>query len=315
MLQANIVNPVDHLSYLRTMGGHHHTHLTDKPSLRYLRTALILNVTFTIIEIIGGFWTNSVAILTDAMHDLGDSISLGIALYFQWIAGRGKTKTFTYGFRRFSLLGALLNGFILFGGSIFLAYETLDRLLAPQDVKADGMILLAILGIAFNGAAYLQLKRGGTMNERMAAIHILEDALGWILVLIGSIVMYFVDVPIIDPILSILILGWILYNVTRNLKESFRIILQAKPKDIDIERMKQEMLELEGVLAVDDLHGWSLDGEYHVISTHVRIDPSSSMDEATELKRKIREVLSHERIEHITIELSTDHEPMDWHQH
>ncbi len=289
--------------------------LAHQPSLRHLRTALIVNVSFTIIELIGGLWTNSMLILTDALHDAGDSVSLGIALYLQYYSRKGSDKKFTYGYRRFSILGALINGIILFGGSIFLIIELLHRLADPENVKADGMIGLAILGILFNGFAAWRLRQGSSINERMAATHLMEDVLGWIAVLIGSIVMYFEYIPILDPILSLGILTWVLFNVFRNMRDVFRVILQATPRGVDPEAITREIEELPEIKTVQDLHIWSLDGEYHIISLHVMITDHYPEETVIKLKEKIRHILSDESIEHVTIEISTDSEPEVWHDH
>jgi cobalt-zinc-cadmium efflux system protein len=289
--------------------------LSSQPKLKYLRIALILNITFTIIEAVGGFITNSMAILTDALHDAGDAISLSLALYFQYMSRKGSDKTFTYGYRRFSLLGALLNGFILFAGSLFLIAETVQRLQHPEDVKPTEMIGLAIFGAVMHGIAAWQLRKGSSLNEKMAGTHLLEDTLGWIAVLIAATVMHFYYIPILDPILSLLILGWILFNVFRNLSDVFRVILQAVPKGIDQQAIKRELEALPGVKKVDDLHIWSLDGEYNIVSLHLMVPGNIELDALTDLKAAVRDVLKHDSIEHVTIEFSTLGEPEEWHAH
>ncbi len=202
--------------------GHHHHHTGN------IKVAFWLNLTFCILEFAGGLFTNSVAILSDALHDLGDSFSLGLAWYFQKISQRKRDKLFSYGYKRFSLLGALINSMILLIGSVFIVREAIPRILHPETSNAQGMIIFALIGIAVNGAAVLRLKKGSSINERVISLHLIEDVLGWVAVLIAAVVMLFVDVPVLDPLLSLLITGYILYNVVKNLKQiiCFLIILE-----------------------------------------------------------------------------------------
>ncbi|MEG0499489.1 MAG: cation diffusion facilitator family transporter [Rikenellaceae bacterium] len=193
---------------------HHHHHNT---SGKTIATAFLLNLFFAIFELFGGLYTNSIAITSDALHDFGDSISLGLAWYFEKLAKRKRTKSYSYGYKRFSVLGAIINSLILLCGSIVVLYEAIPRLFNPVHSDVKGMFIFAIVGIAVNGFAALRLKRGETLNERTVSLHLLEDVLGWVAILIGSIVMYFVDAPIIDPIMSVIITIFILYNVFRNL--------------------------------------------------------------------------------------------------
>ena len=204
--------------------SHHHHH-----GDRNIGIAFFLNLVFTIIEIGGGLLTNSVAILSDALHDLGDSLSLGMAWYFQRLSGKGRDQKYSYGYRRFSLLGALINALILTVGSVYIIIEAVSRLQHPEPAHAFGMIWLAVLGVMVNGAAVLQLKKGISINEEMISLHLLEDVLGWVAVLIGALIMYRFDLPIIDPILSLGIAIFVLYNAFKGLKKTLFIILQAVP--------------------------------------------------------------------------------------
>ncbi len=192
-----------------------HDHIHHRGGSKNIRTAFFLNVTFTIIEIIGGIMTNSMAILSDAVHDLGDSLSLGMAWYFQGLSSKGRDKSFSYGYGRFSLLGALINVCVLLIGSILILWKTIPRLLAPEAVDTTGMMILAVIGVIFNGLAVYRMRGGKSLNERVVALHLMEDVLGWVAVLIGSIIMHFFDLPIIDPILSLLITGELAYLIAR----------------------------------------------------------------------------------------------------
>jgi len=196
------------------MSEHHHRH-HPAGDTGNLKTAFFLNFAFTIIEIIGGILTNSVAILSDAIHDFGDSLSLGLAWYLQKLSKKGRNSTFTYGYKRFSLLGAIITSLVLVIGSVIILYEAIPRLFQPEPAHVPGMIGMAILGVIVNGAAVWRTRSGQSMNEQVVSWHLLEDVLGWMAVLLGAVLMYFFDAPIIDPLLSIGITLFILYNVAR----------------------------------------------------------------------------------------------------
>ena len=242
-----------------------HPHSLDH-SVKHIRYAFFLNLFFSIVEVVGGILTNSVAILSDALHDLGDSVALGISWYFQNVSKRQSNKKYSYGYGRYSVVGALVSTFILAVGSILIISESIPRLIHPEEADALGMIWIAVLGVLVNGASVWRLRKGKSLNEKVVALHLLEDALGWIAVLIGAVVMYFYDVPILDPILSLMIASWILFNVYRNLRKIFHILLQATPKGIDIEEITAHIQGIPGVLGVHDCHVWSMDGEYNVMT-------------------------------------------------
>ncbi|MGY0407806.1 MAG: cation diffusion facilitator family transporter [Polaribacter sp.] len=286
--------------------GHHHHHDT---SSKNIKIAFFLNLFFTIIEFIGGLYTNSLAITSDAIHDLGDSISLGLAWYFQKKATKKATKTYSYGFKRFSLLGAIINSTVLLIGTIFIIKESIPRILNPEASDAKGMMWFAIFGIIVNGAAVIKLKKGTSINERVVSLHLLEDVLGWIAVLIASIVMQFWKVPILDPILSLLIALFILYNVFKNGKESIRIILQGTPIHISTDKVKEKVLGFTEVKGIHDCHLWSMDGEYNVLTSHIIVDESLTWETRSKLKLKLRKVLHDDfHLEHVTLELEVSNE-------
>lgn len=290
--------------------GHHHTH-NHSSDVKNIKAAFFLNLLFTIVEIIGGLYVNSMAILSDAVHDLGDSLSLGFSWYFQKLSKKGRDKTFSYGYKRFSVLGAIINSIVLVAGSLLILAETVPRLWQPVQPNAQGMLLLSILGIIINGAAVLKMKKGVSINEKVVSLHLLEDVLGWVAVLIGSIVMMFYDVPILDPLLSLLIAGFILYNVVKNLKASFKIILQANPQELNQEAIKEKVLTVPKVKSVHDLHSWTMDGNYHIMSIHIVLEKGITMGEQMEVKSKVREVMGQQAIDHVTIEVDCVEEPCE----
>ncbi|MFT7056391.1 MAG: cobalt-zinc-cadmium efflux system protein [Roseivirga sp.] len=288
---------------------HHHGH--HHHGTKNLRVAFFLNLFFTLVEIVGGLYTGSLAILSDALHDLGDSLSIGLSWYFQKLSQKGRDKKFSYGYKRFSLLGAVINSIVLLAGAVVILTKAIPALFDPNTVDAKGMMYLAIFGVIVNGAAVLKLRKGSSINEKVISLHLLEDVLGWVAVLIGSLVMMFWDLPIIDPILSLLIAVYIIYNASRNLKKSTLIILQAKPNEVDIEQIHKTLLSIPEITGVHDCHVWSMDGEYNVLSAHLVIEAAISMDDMANIKRKAKSLLKQEHIVHATFEFEGKGEPCD----
>ena len=287
---------------------HAHSHAHSQDVSGNIGIAFFLNLSFTIIEIIGGILTNSIAIISDAVHDFGDSLSLALAWYFQKISKKGSNKQYSYGYKRFSLLGAIINSVVLIVGSIYILSEAIPRLISPQETSAKGMFLLGILGIIVNGAAFLRMRKTSSINERVVSLHLLEDVLGWAAVLVGSAVMYFTNLTIIDPILSIGIACFILFNVFKNIRQTLLILLQGTPVGIEQEHIIEELKKLEYVVDIHDLHIWSLDEEYNILTVHIILSEVLPMGNLAELKEKIRAFLKEEKIQHSTIEFETPDE-------
>lgn len=282
-------------------GHHHHHHGSEKNLL----LAFFLNLLFAIIELIGGLWTNSVAILSDALHDFGDSISLGVAWRLQKLSEKGRTPHFTYGYKRFSLLGALMISLILLIGSFFVLQASIARIINPvEDINATGMLYLAIFGLAINGFAAYRLSKGSSLSERAVMLHMLEDVLGWAAVLIVSIVMHFVNLPILDSLLSIGITIFILTNVYRNLKSTFYVLLQGTPEDLDLGGFEERLRSISGVKSVHDVHAWTLDGERHVMTVHLVLSSEDNVSPTHEsnIKDSVRTLSREYGINHVTIE-------------
>lgn len=281
---------------------HQHHHGDEHHSTRNIAVAFWLNLGFTILEIIGGLLTNSVAIVSDALHDLGDSLSLGLAWYFQRLGQKGRDKKYTYGYRRFSVLGALINTVVLVAGSIVILFRAIPRLIHPEEVESEGMILLAILGVIVNGWAAYRLMKEDSLNERVVALHLLEDVMGWVAVLIGSIVIYFWEIYWIDPVLSLLITVYILYNAVRNLLAALGILMQQTPKGVDMDKVKATLEDIPQILDAHDLHVWSLDGRYKVMTLHAQVHPDTTMMQAEGIKANVHSEMKELGIHHVTVE-------------
>ena len=282
---------------------------TDRSTTsRNIRIVFILNLLFTAIEIIGGFWTNSMAILSDALHDLGDSFALGITLILDKLSHRVSDEKYSYGYQRFNLLAALINTIILVIGSIFIFSEAIPRLSHPEHSNAQGMVIFAIIGIAVNGAAALRLRGSKSQNTKIIAWHLLEDVLGWTAVLIVAFVLLFKDIHILDPLLSILITAYVLYNVLKNLKKTLSLFLQGVPEDIEIKKLEENILNQPRVKSVHHTHIWSLDGENHVLTTHVVVFKHTTRIQISQIKKSIMALISGHHFEHTTIEIEYEDE-------
>lgn len=285
---------------------HHHHHDAESGSTKNLAFAFVLNAFFALVELVGGYLTNSVSITSDAIHDFGDSLSLGLALYFHKKSAQKSDAKYTYGYKRFSLIGAFINSIVLIVGSVFVIREAIERIAVPVQPDAKGMIWLAVLGIVVNGAAVFRLKKGSSINERVISLHFIEDVLGWVAVLTGAVIMQFYDVPVLDPILSLGIACYILYNVYGNIKATIGIVLQGFPSGLNRDKITALFLSNPQVLSVHDLHVWSLDGNYHVLSAHVVLKQNELLAGIEPLKQKIKHDMLHEGINHCTLEFEPE---------
>lgn len=280
--------------------GHSHSHAHAES--QRIGFAFWLNFCFTIVELIGGVLTNSVAIMSDAIHDFGDTLAIG----FGWIASRMSRRSpndaYTYGYRRLSLLSALVIGVTLVVGSMAILFNAVPRLWHPQTPHIAGMFWLAVLGIAVNGAAAFGLRGGHTQNEKVLSWHMIEDVLGWVAVLIASIVIHFTGWAIIDPLLSIAFTLFILYNVVFNLRDTLRLFLQKAPDRALTESIRTQLTQLDAVADVHHLHLWSLDGSHHVLTVHLVLKANLTVGEQLTLKQKIHTLLEPHALAHTTIE-------------
>ncbi len=285
---------------------HQHSHTHNHAAEANLKMVFWLNAAFAVIEIAGGILTNSIAILSDAFHDLGDSVALGLAWYFQRVSAKQRDDIYTYGYKRYSLVGAAISAIILLIGSVIIITKAIPRLISPEPVHVQGMMYLAVVGIIVNSLAMLRLKKGQTQNEKVISIHLLEDVLGWIAVLAASIVMKFFDIPILDPLLSLLITAFILYRVFGSMRQTFRIFMQATPSQEQVDYFRTHLKSITGIIGVHDIHFWTMDGAYNIASLHVSVDPLLKVSDSEIIKKQVRDFLSHEGFAHTTIEIESD---------
>ena len=265
---------------------------------RNILIAFILNIAFSIFEFFGGAISGSVAIMSDAVHDLGDATSIGISYFLERKSKKKPNDKYTYGYIRYSVMGSVITTIILILGSIIIIYESINRIINPLPIDYSKMIIFAIIGVIINFVAAYVTKEGDSLNQKSVNLHMLEDVLGWVIVLIGAIVMKYVNIPIIDPILSIGVSTFILISALKNLKEVIDLFLEKTPKDINIIDIKEKLLKIEDVIDIHHIHIWSIDGHENLATLHVVTDNFE-----TELKHKVKEELKKHGINHSTIEL------------
>ena len=273
-----------------------------------IKLAFFLNLGFTVFEFIGGFYVNSIAIISDALHDLGDSLSLGLSWYLDEKSKQGANTQFTFGYKRFSLLGALVNSLVLIAGSVFVIQAAIGRILEPEHSDAAGMVIFALFGVAMNGYASWRVSKGKTLNERVITWHLLEDVLGWASILVVSVILLFWDNHYLDPALSILITMYILWNVYKRLKETLFIFLQGKPADINLDEIKKRLESVDKVNSLHHTHVWSLDAEHNVFTVHVVLNEVHTFNDILDAKREIKEVLKEYEFSHFTVEVELNEE-------
>lgn len=284
-------------------GPHHHGNHHHESEGRRIGIAFWLNAGFAVVELIGGLLTNSVAVLSDAVHDLGDSLAIGSGWVAARLARREPDIRYTYGYRRLSLLSAAVNSLVLIVGSAWIVGEAVPRLLAPEAPHAGGMFGLGLLGIAVNGAGALALRRGRSRNERILSWHLIEDTLGWLAVLIGAVVIHFTGWAIVDPLLSIAFTLLILINVTRHLRATLQLFLQRTPDPRLTEAVRHALEDIPDVASSHHLHLWSLDGERHVLTVHLLLARALSAAAQVDLKQALDARLRPFGLAHTTIEL------------
>lgn len=265
--------------------------------------AFLLNLGFSVFEFIGGILTNSVSIISDAIHDMGDSLSIGISYFLERKSKQNPDDQYTYGYTRYSVLGALITTVILLVGSILVIISAIKRIMNPVVVNYDGMIIFAIFGVIVNFLAAYFTSKGNSINQKAVNLHMLEDVLGWIVVLIGAIVIKFTNISIIDAIISILVSLFILVNALKNFKSIIDLFLEKIPVGISIAEIKNHLLEIDNIIDVHHIHIWSIDGYNNYATMHVVVGKESK-----DIKKQIREELEEHGISHVTIEVENKDE-------
>lgn len=268
---------------------------TDKNIL----VAFLLNLGFSIFEIIGGILTNSIAIISDAFHDFVDAFSIGLSYFLERKSKKKADYKYTYGYIRYSVLGALITTTFLLVGSIIVIIGAVDRLFNRADINYNGMIIISIIGIVVNFLAAYKTREGDSLNQKSVNLHMLEDVLGWVIVFIGSILMKFTDITYIDSIMSIIIAIYILIHALKNLKSVLDLFLVKTPKNVDIDELKKELLKVKNVSDIHHIHVWSMDGVNNYATIHAVINTK----DFEKVKKDLKEELEVHGIIHSTIEI------------
>lgn len=268
-----------------------------------IRIAFLLNLCFSIFEFIGGLFTGSVAIVSDAVHDIGDAASIGIAYFLEKKSRRQPDAVYTYGYARYSVIGSVVTTLILLFGSCVVIYNAVLRIISPTVIRYDGMILFAVVGVIVNFCAAFFTRDGDSLNQKAVNLHMLEDVLGWAVVLVGAVVMRFTDFALLDPLMSICVAAFIFINAIRNLKEAVDLFLEKVPHGIAVEEIREHITEIEGVLDVHHIHIWSMDGQSNYATMHIVTDA-----EPHSIKEAVRDELKAHGIGHATLELEGKNE-------
>lgn len=270
---------------------------------RNILIAFILNLAFSVFEIIGGIFTGSVAIISDAIHDMGDAVSIGISYFLEKKSKRQPDEVYTYGYTRYSVIGSVITTLILLVGSVIVIYNAISRVITPIEINYDGMIIFAVIGACVNLCAAFFTRHGDSLNQKAVNLHMLEDVLGWLVVLAGGVIMRFTDISIIDPIMCIGVALFIFVNAIRNLTEAVDLFLEKAPQGISVNEIKVHIAQIDGVLDVHHIHIWSMDGQNNFATMHI----VTNQDHRT-IKQIIREELAEHGIGHATLELEAEGE-------
>lgn len=269
---------------------------------RNILIAFLLNFSFSIFEFFGGFYTRSVAILSDSVHDLGDAASIGISYFLECKSRQKADNTYTYGYRRFSVLGGVITTVILIVGSVLVMIGAVKRILDPVPVDYSKMILFAVVGVVLNTAAAFVTREGDSINQKSVNLHMLEDVLGWVIVLIGAVLMKVTDIALLDPLMSIGVAVFILVHAVKNLKEVLNLFLAKVPDTVDIERLREHLLEIPAVEDIHHIHVWSMDGINNYATMHI---VTKAADSAA-VKAAVREELGEHGIVHAVLETEAE---------
>lgn len=273
---------------------------------RNILIAFILNLSFSIFEFSGGLLTGSIAIISDAVHDIGDAASIGISYFLEKKSQKKPDEIYTYGYSRYSVIGSLITTLILLLGSVMLIYNAIRRIIIPTQINYNGMTIFAIIGVCVNLTAAFFTQNGDSLNQKAVNLHMLEDVLGWIVVLAGATVMRFTDFTLIDPIMSISVAFFILWSAIQNLKEVLDLFLEKTPHNISVQEIKKHILHIDGVIDAHHIHIWSIDGRTNCATMHIVTNADYQL-----VKNTIRQDLKEHGIGHITLELESETEHCD----
>jgi len=270
-----------------------------------IKIAFFLNLLFTIIEFIGWFLTNSVSVMANAVHDLWDSLSLWLAWKLELVSKKWRTKNYTYWYKRFSVLAAFINSLVLISWSIYVLTQAIPRLIVPEPSDFLGMFYLAIFWVIVNWYGAYKVMKWNTLSERVVSLHLLEDVLWWVWILIISIVNFFIQIPLLDPLLATVFTIFILWNVVKNLKEVIKVFMQSVPSGVNVEKIENKILKISWVSNIHDVHIWTMDLEDYIMTCHIKLENNLNIENTLNIKNKVRQELKNHKINHSTIEFDS----------
>ena len=277
-------------------------------SEKRMNISFLLNFIFTIFEFLGGILTNSIALISDAIHNLGDSITLALAIVLERKSKNKPDYLYTYGYYRFSLLGGLISAVILVFGSGIIIFEAIKRLFEPQAIDSKLLIVFAIIGVVTNSLAALIVSKGKSVNEKVISLHLFEDVFGWIVLLIGAVMMNIFGIDYLDSLLSIFFALFIIFHVYRNIKEILHVFLERVPKGYSIERIRANLEEEELVKNIHHIHLWTIEGNIPIITCHALIKKDVTQDQFSNLQERLKNRLKELKILHSTIQMEFEEE-------
>ncbi len=277
--------------------GHCH-HNTSEQKFSNITIAFLLNFIFSIIEFFGGIYTGSTAILSDAIHDFSDSISLLLSYIAEKISTKKPNDIYTYGYKRITVIGAFVNIAVLSIGTFFVIVRAFNALLNPNELKTTEMIFLSILGILVNLISVVRLNGSTKILDKTVRLHLLEDLLGWISVLITSVIIHFTDFYILDPILSLAISAFVVYNISKRLVEVYKIIMHCVPNKNLYDNIKNDILNIEEISEIQNMHIWTLDGEENIATLSLLATTNNN-----ELLTQTKNILNNYGITNSTVEI------------
>ncbi len=272
-------------------------------SAKKILIAFVLNLAFSVFELVGGIFTGSVAVISDAVHDFGDAVSIGISFFLEKISKKEPDEKYTYGYARYSVIGSVITTFILLFGSVAVIFNAVNRIINPAMINYNGVIVFAVVGVCVNFVAAYFTRDGDSLNSKAVNLHMLEDVLGWAVVLIGAVVMKFTGFSFIDPIMSIGVSLFILVSAVKNLKTVIDLFLEKTPAGTDINEIREHICAIDGVTDVHHIHIRSFDGVNNCATMHVVTNSDFAV-----VKSQVREELREHGICHATLELETENE-------
>lgn len=265
--------------------------------------AFILNLLFSAFEFVGGFYTGSIAIISDAVHDLGDAASIGISYLLEKKSKKQPDEKYTYGYARYSVVGGAITTIILLFSSFIVIVNAAERIANPTEINYNGMIIIGIMGVIINLAAAHFTHDGDSINQKAVNLHMLEDVLGWVAVLAGSVIMRFTDFSVIDPLMSMGVAVFIITGCIKNLKKIIDIVLDKTPCGINVSEIRERLLEIDGITDVHHIHLRSIDGHSSCATLHIVTDSDMHI-----IKESARNILKELGVTHTTIETESSNE-------